>query len=497
MRSVPLRIPPRDGELLYSWLERTAARYGLPLHKLHPTLRGRQPTLMRRLGSDIPEELAAYAGMTPERLRRLTHNPADLASNDDGGPRPLCPACMDETDGAIVRGDATRPAVVCVRHRLFLVDCCPACGGPPGWPAKNHWRAVPRPQVCSRRADGCQQELAGLPRRAAPQAVVAVQRTLDSPNSVEGRTQQRELEDLANLVGRYSMPQDFIDLPDDMVWEFTAARRKADWTPPRGRFGRAGIWSPHTATHVPRPRRRLVAEGVALAHADRIRSGDRPTRITEFQRLLSRSLGPLPIHSHTGDLSVARYSPTPGILAELHRWLPEPLHIPEWLPMHLVGHLGDLVDTTVPEEIIRPVLSAMLVGLSPISRRADPRVQAQRCQLFSQYVAAAHADWGAWRTGLLQICLDLRGRVNYGLLRNSFRPSHTSVRARSMSAYGEVRSLAFQAAAWAFHVEGDPRTSPYWPRLHTLSPTQAQRLTEDFLHELRKHPPTPQDLVDP
>ncbi|WP_371657985.1 TniQ family protein [Streptomyces sp. NBC_00280] len=176
VRSLPLRLPPVEGEALDSWMETLSARLRMPAGELLTALGleadgSRAPSVMPWLTALLPREadcLARATGVAPERLRAMTLESFDrqcLFIDRDrrkvdhsmiwgrhvaSGSR-FCPQCLAESQGRWPLAWRLGWSYACLVHRLLLVDYCPKCR------ARQRRRPgrstfIPRPGQCSQLA---------------------------------------------------------------------------------------------------------------------------------------------------------------------------------------------------------------------------------------------------------------------------------------------------------------------------------------------------------
>lgn len=135
LRTLPLRLEVRDDESVDSWLEALSRRYGISPR-----------SMLALLGLDCKSDyigtmaakLDAAAWTSAERAARLPSGVLYAAAGGDystvsalpsGGSR-FCPRCLDETGGRWRLWWRLNWSVACTRHRLLLVERCPACASP-------------------------------------------------------------------------------------------------------------------------------------------------------------------------------------------------------------------------------------------------------------------------------------------------------------------------------------------------------------------------------
>ena len=142
LRPLPIRVPPRPGESIVSWLRRASWRYDVTVRELlrgagtqrpiHSTTRAvtrlrNNHTLLQQLGLDdadiqqlcasTPLELATR-GYT-RTLRRTRPVPARWSR--------YCPACLAEPDPSWDADWQNPLMLACLRHHVLLADSCPNC----------------------------------------------------------------------------------------------------------------------------------------------------------------------------------------------------------------------------------------------------------------------------------------------------------------------------------------------------------------------------------
>ncbi len=315
VRTLPIRVPPRDGESLISWLDRTAARLrvtrgqlldavGLPragtrrqarsLRALQLALQpGEAGALARATGTD-PDRLkvmtlAAYHG----RVLRLTGDRRAVRRDQlwaRGAGTRACPACLAQAGHWQLAWRLTW-AVACPTHHLLLVDRCPSCHTPLGSQRPGQ-RVIPDPTACQATRPGgvrCGQDLTDVPAPAlSPDSpVLATHRWLD--DLIHGPLPDRHvaatLRDLQTLAGwitshattdqlrqRSGLP---LTGPDD-----TDQRRRGMFPPPHVDHVAAVLaWAVSILTH---PADRAAHAARPLVSASR--SGGQPTSPTALAR---------------------------------------------------------------------------------------------------------------------------------------------------------------------------------------------------------------------
>ncbi|MFE5958008.1 MULTISPECIES: TniQ family protein [Streptomyces] len=164
---IPIEVLPSPGEALDSWLERYAHR--LRTHTVdfadflglsHASLR----RMVRRLHPDEAGLLRARTGVETERLREMTLERFDgslvriAATNRRltapahwrvyGTTSRYCPACLAEDGGRWQLHWRLGWAFACTRHRMLLLERCPACGKHPPVASGGNHRMLPRPEAC-------------------------------------------------------------------------------------------------------------------------------------------------------------------------------------------------------------------------------------------------------------------------------------------------------------------------------------------------------------
>ena len=149
-RSLPIRLPPVDGEALDSYLEALAYRshttWGDLLRAVgldNPMMgsgTGIYGWLLGLTGSQ-PSALCRSTGVDTRRLASMTV--AGLIRSPNAAIRPAalvpilrapersryCPMCLAESGGRWQLWWRLRWAIACPIHHCLLADCCPACGG--------------------------------------------------------------------------------------------------------------------------------------------------------------------------------------------------------------------------------------------------------------------------------------------------------------------------------------------------------------------------------
>ena len=134
LRELPLRLAPRPGEGLDSWIEALAARHGIaPAHLLE---RLGLPAALRRISrlntEARPEQITsaeAASGLAPGELAGCLPGPLALAGWLRTGGSRFCPQCLAETDGIWQLRWRLAWVFSCPRHARMLRDACDSCGG--------------------------------------------------------------------------------------------------------------------------------------------------------------------------------------------------------------------------------------------------------------------------------------------------------------------------------------------------------------------------------
>ncbi len=143
---LPVAPRPLRDELLASWMERVATRYGLEVSELTAYLAGQgdsHPNL-RKIDDINPDPgllrlWAQGCWIDPARLERLSLNSRYPGRQQDwfvdgaGGVVPACLACFDADlaagrDGYMRAEWRLAERVVCPTHKEMLRDRCPNCG---------------------------------------------------------------------------------------------------------------------------------------------------------------------------------------------------------------------------------------------------------------------------------------------------------------------------------------------------------------------------------
>ncbi len=183
---LPLRVLPLHGEHTISWLTRWAHRYGLSPGQLLTRLGAPTPAApMAR----IEKHLLRYR-TTITRAAGLTALPTGFDTNQRGGQldrymagyhdlrRPpvnrtrFCPACLAESGGAWRHEWTLALQLVCSRHQVLLVRCCPDCRrqrfASPAWMSSISppWvcsEPVPDGHTCRSRFPACGRDLRTVP----------------------------------------------------------------------------------------------------------------------------------------------------------------------------------------------------------------------------------------------------------------------------------------------------------------------------------------------
>jgi hypothetical protein len=268
-RSTPMAVivEPAVDESLVSWVDRSAAAFGLTAGE---TLRGfgllagsgqRIPLYGVTMPGALRDRVGAVTGLGGARidamlLTRFDGSALDLSGLSRGaspgsvavqegalfwGTR-CCPFCVGESGGAWSLWWKLRLAVACCRHGAMLVDRCPVCAARPrqgrsasGWPAT--YSAVPQPVICGHRLGGaiCGFDLSAImPARADARLVEAQARVWDQVAAGDRRWIVAVREAVA-LVRRFARLEDLGPLPAAAALAFAAEVDERDALRLRGR----------------------------------------------------------------------------------------------------------------------------------------------------------------------------------------------------------------------------------------------------------------------
>lgn len=151
---LPLAPRPYDDELLSSWQDRVASRYGRTIAEIEQWLDASSVDMpVGRMGRNSCPDAAEIA-VWARACRLPAASIARLALDQDHRPlhwvvlnstnQSLCADCLDEDlvegrDHHRRRRWAHAESVVCPRHHRPLVDRCPTCHGERGF--RQHWSA--------------------------------------------------------------------------------------------------------------------------------------------------------------------------------------------------------------------------------------------------------------------------------------------------------------------------------------------------------------------
>jgi TniQ len=265
--SMAVGTEPALDESLVSWVDRTAAAFGVTAGE---TLRGFgllgcRSQRVRLYGIVLPDadrrHLAAITGLTTERiggmlldrfdgsaldLSRLRHGapPGQVAVQEGGlfwGTR-ACPHCLRESGGAWSVWWKLRFAVACSSHRVILVDSCPACGALPrqgrsgsGWPVALS--EVPCPAICGHRVAGgsCGFDLAAMEPDGADDRVLNAQARVWDQVAAGDRAWVMAVREAIGLVRRFARPNDLGPMAADAATAFSNEVDRRDGHRPVGR----------------------------------------------------------------------------------------------------------------------------------------------------------------------------------------------------------------------------------------------------------------------
>jgi hypothetical protein len=254
-------------ESLVSWVDRTAATFGLTAGE---TLRGfgllrGDAQRVRLYGITLPEAdrhfLAAVTGLSTERigdmlLERFDGSVLDLSGLGHGVPpgqvavqegamfwgTRACPGCLCESGGAWSVWWKLRLAVACARHRVILVDRCPACGALPrqgrsgsGWPVSHS--EVPCPAICGHRVAGrsCGFDLGAMEPDGADDPVLNAQARVWDRVAAGDRAWLMAVREAIGLVRRFARPRDLGPMATAAAAAFSHEVDRRDGDRPGGR----------------------------------------------------------------------------------------------------------------------------------------------------------------------------------------------------------------------------------------------------------------------
>jgi len=236
-RRWPVSFRPQRGEILYSWLARTAGVDGLYPEQLLPEKRRFHAIslLVYEASSDILRSLATSTGISRKALAKRTlavAHPAWLSSwwiadASQGATRatlplpalPICPLCLADdahTDNGIQflrLGGLCCAVTICRKHLIPLQPACLPCHRS-GWPICSRTDFRRFGFVC--RHCGCQQDDAGWSFYDACEDAVRLL----------ARFEHQLFRALAHQavewcwVG-YATPQEFLRLVEDLLWAVT------------------------------------------------------------------------------------------------------------------------------------------------------------------------------------------------------------------------------------------------------------------------------------
>lgn len=173
-RALPIRLPPRPGEALDSWLDALAHRFQAATGDLAAALglaterepgRGRTAPdwTITTLGSEA-RAIAAACQIHPDAVRQLTLARYDgIALRLDPAVRKVdrnalwgrtsgsrfCPECLAENSGRWQLSWRLSWSFACLRHQCMLADHCPGCGRAQRV-SPHPLTAVPQPGTCAR-----------------------------------------------------------------------------------------------------------------------------------------------------------------------------------------------------------------------------------------------------------------------------------------------------------------------------------------------------------
>jgi TniQ/Bacterial regulatory helix-turn-helix protein, lysR family len=137
-RTLPLRVPPADGEALDSWLARLAHRNGIPVLPLARVLGfgdrlrvWHNYALTWRLPAPLLRRMEAQTGLPTGALDAAVLDQFDmLAWKPIPGSR-YCPACLTQTGGIWPLRWQLPYTFACLAHQCLLAVRCPGCGRTP------------------------------------------------------------------------------------------------------------------------------------------------------------------------------------------------------------------------------------------------------------------------------------------------------------------------------------------------------------------------------
>jgi hypothetical protein len=143
---LPIRVPPRHGEAVVSWLRRASLRYDVPARILLRVAGTRQPiSSTTRAATRLRNNpvLLQRLGLTADdRKQLLTINPIGAATDDylktlqrttltPAGWFRYCPLCLADPDPGWAADWQQPLTLLCLRHRVYLHTTCPGCGQHP------------------------------------------------------------------------------------------------------------------------------------------------------------------------------------------------------------------------------------------------------------------------------------------------------------------------------------------------------------------------------
>ncbi|NJP42973.1 TniQ family protein [Actinacidiphila epipremni] len=244
LRTLPIRVVPRPGESLDSWLEALAHRNRVDFREILVSL-----GLHHRRGGEIPDHTiylqpeearraAAASGVPAKQLHTMTLRQYDghavvlhaerrsvnrMQLWGRAGSR-FCPECLREQDGRWQVRWRLPWSFACVRHRTLLAHACPACGQRARHGRVTLYRAIP-PHQCSRSLERsgpfCQADLtltpttpisSGSPVLAAQECINDLLSQVESgqpDGQLEPRSFFNDLRALAGWTLRGARPGDF------------------------------------------------------------------------------------------------------------------------------------------------------------------------------------------------------------------------------------------------------------------------------------------------
>lgn len=251
VRTLPIRVPPIDGEALDSWLEtfahRTHTAFGDLLCAVGLSPLGGMGTMawMVRLNPDEARSIYTATGISETVLETMTlqhYSGRAVRVNPDArllsrafpwgrarGSR-FCPICLAESGGRWQLAWRLGWTFACTYHHSLLADCCPRCGAVPRLRARVG-DLIPQPGHCAHTAaaatgrtpERCGADLAGAPVTSLniDHPALRAQRIINTVIDTETTTfgvyaatpapRQNVLSDIRAIAGRvlaYATPED-------------------------------------------------------------------------------------------------------------------------------------------------------------------------------------------------------------------------------------------------------------------------------------------------